>query len=103
MKSSKDNCVKQKLQSWRWTYYGIPEWIEYPIVNPYKLPTRNLKQGCEGEDVKWLQWNLYKAGYNIPITGLFDSETDKALRLYQKKHKLEVDGIAGPITIKDMK
>lgn len=27
MKSSKDNCVKQKLNKSRWAYYGIPSWI----------------------------------------------------------------------------
>ena len=31
MKSSKDNCVKSKLESGNWKYFGIPMWIDYGI------------------------------------------------------------------------
>lgn len=29
MKSSKENCVKNKLESGGWKWYGIPNWIDY--------------------------------------------------------------------------
>lgn len=31
MRSSKDNCVKSKLESGGWKYFGIPTWINYNI------------------------------------------------------------------------
>lgn len=57
-----------------------------------------LKKGSEGEQVKALQRMLYAMGYNIgsnPIDGDFGSKTDAAVRAYQKKYGLAVDGIVG--------
>ena len=31
MRSSKDNCVKSKLESGGWKYFGVPAWIDYNI------------------------------------------------------------------------
>ena len=60
-----------------------------------------LKKGSEGEQVKALQRMLYAMGYNIgsdPIDGDFGSKTDAAVRAYQKKKGLAVDGIVGAKT-----
>ena len=57
-----------------------------------------LKKGSEGDQVKALQRMLYAMGYNIgsnPIDGDFGSKTDAAVRDYQKKNGLTVDGIVG--------
>lgn len=57
-----------------------------------------LRKGSEGEQVKALQRMLYAMGYNIgsnPIDGDFGSKTDAAVRAYQKKYGLAVDGIVG--------
>lgn len=60
-----------------------------------------LKMGAKGETVKALQRMLYAMGYNLgdkPIDGSFGPKVDAAVRSYQKKHKMEVDGSVGPKT-----
>ena len=120
MKSSKDNVHKEKFNPLRWTYYGIPDWIEYVKANPYIEPTRtiyydaiNKKVICKGEDVKWVQWELIEDGITeviidskkkkLTIDGECGRITDAAIREYQRKHKLTIDGKAGPKTRTEMK
>jgi hypothetical protein len=53
----------------------------------------------EGELVRLLQTYLFTLGhFRKAATGVFDSDTDKAVRAFQKKHDLEVDGDVGPST-----
>lgn len=66
--------------------------------NPYPVPTKTLKSGAEGDDVKWLQTQLRKAGSNVAVTGKFNVGTLNAVKSYQKKNNLEVDGFVGPKT-----
>ena len=56
-----------------------------------------LKRGTSGEPVRLLQAKL-----NVPVDGDFGPGTDKALRDYQQKNGLTVDGIAGPDTFFQM-
>lgn len=77
--------------------------ITYKIANPYTEPTRTLKKGCTGQDVKWLQYELVEAGYTLTIDGDFGSKTNKALLAFQKSAKLEQDGKCGPATRKALK
>lgn len=102
------------------TFSWINYTIDYPIDskeisykgnNPYTKPTRNLKAGLTGEDIKWLQFELIEAGYGydfsynnivckaIVISGVFDKSTKYAVLDFQRSSKLEVDGIVGPKTI----
>lgn len=60
-----------------------------------------LKRGAKGEDVKTLQRLLIKAGYSCGkcgVDGSLGKDTEKAVKDYQRDHKLEVDGEVGPIT-----
>lgn len=57
-----------------------------------------LKLGSKGERVKQIQVEL---GID-PVTGLYDKFTEAAVRNYQRKHKLEVDGVVGPQTMEHM-
>jgi peptidoglycan hydrolase-like protein with peptidoglycan-binding domain len=56
-----------------------------------------LKRGLSGEPVKVLQQKL-----GINADGQFGPGTEQALRDYQAKHNLRVDGIAGPDTFAQM-
>jgi peptidoglycan hydrolase-like protein with peptidoglycan-binding domain len=56
-----------------------------------------LKRGLAGEPVKILQQKLGVAG-----DGQFGPGTEQALKDYQGKHGLKVDGIAGPDTFAQM-
>ena len=61
-----------------------------------------LSKGSEGNQVKALQRMLHDMGYSIgsnnPIDGDFGSMTDAAVRAYQKKYGLVVDGVVGEQT-----
>jgi len=61
-----------------------------------------LKKGSKGDLVKGLQEALQKVlrlnDAKLPIDGDFGKLTDQAVRAFQKKNGLGVDGIAGPNT-----
>lgn len=59
---------------------------------------RNIKRGHVGADVKRLQAALNENGYNLEVDGIFGIATDAALRDYQSKNKLIIDGICGAAT-----
>ena len=59
-----------------------------------------LLLGSVGSDVKELQALLARRGFDPgPIDGVFGPRTDQAVRAFQSAHGLEVDGIAGPVTL----
>ena len=68
--------------------------------NPYPVPTRVLKQGCNGKDVKWLQWELIERGFlrQSELDGDFGLITFCGVCGFQVKNALEADGICGPAT-----
>jgi hypothetical protein len=63
-----------------------------------------IKKGSQGAPVTELQHILRELDYNIPVTGIFDTATYKAVRNFQSRHldkhniPLEVDGEVGDIT-----
>lgn len=62
-------------------------------------PTSNLHYGSTGEQVKKLQKCLNKImDAGLKVDGSYGPATLKAVKQFQKKYKLEVDGIAGPKT-----
>lgn len=62
------------------------------VFNPTPI-VRTLRYGMRGDDVKTLQKAL-----NIKADGIFGIGTDKAVKDFQKKNKLVVDGLVGKIT-----
>ena len=60
-----------------------------------------LRLGAKGEAVREMQQKLLRAGEVLPRWGAdgdFGCETLAAVRSFQRKHQLVVDGICGPIT-----
>ena len=57
-----------------------------------------VSYGSEGRDVTELQKLLNKNGYSLDEDGVFGSKTQAAVRDYQKKNNLDVDGIVGDNT-----
>ncbi|MCG1013331.1 peptidoglycan-binding protein [Tepidanaerobacter sp. GT38] len=56
-----------------------------------------------GEDVREIQTQLYKLGYSIDsINGIYDEATANAVREFQKREGLYVDGIFGPKTFQKL-
>ena len=60
-------------------------------------PTRP-RRGDRGELVKVVQNLLNAHGYSLDVDGVFGAKTDAAVRDFQTRHALTVDGIAGPLT-----
>lgn len=89
------------MDEWYGDLQFIPD-TEKP-QNPYQdsgkvLKYNRLTVGIPREDVRWLQWELREAGYQLQIDGKFGPKTDLALRAFQAAHKLVVDGKCGPAT-----
>lgn len=94
-----------------WTKHGKLPYIEYvkeqkpvdntpkPAANPVGM--RTMRRGDKGEDVRALQILLAGRGCNGKMhtpDGAFGPNTEGAVKLYQEKVGLTVDGIAGPNT-----
>lgn len=65
---------------------------------PYTTPSRSLKKGHSGNDVRWLQFWLNLWGFSLAVDGSFGAKTDAAVKDIQKRCGLVVDGIAGTKT-----
>ena len=104
-------CIISKITDVKWQYGLTFSWLSYDITtkidsseitykgkNPYTTPTKTVKKGMTGDDVKWLQWELVESGYNIDVDGKFGNNTLKALKSFQSSAKIEVDGWCGPTT-----
>lgn len=61
------------------------------------------KSGSRGEEVKKIQQKLKNWGYyNGSVDGVYGWQTENAVRSFQKKNGLSVDGIAGQKTLNAM-
>lgn len=105
--------VKTKISSTPWKYGLLMPWVSYDETsvnkptsknttakkkNPYKKPTKDVKYGDRGEEVKWVQFELNEAGYNIPIDGSFGVSTKNATKKFQQSCKIKADGVVGEKT-----
>ncbi len=65
----------------------------------YTPPSRNLREGMKGADVKALQQRLAALRYDPgPIDGQFGSDALEAVWAFQEVNGLSVDGVIGPAT-----
>lgn len=105
--------VKTPVKNTKWVYGLTYADMEYEyskkIVgenrkqNPFKEPTTTVKYGFKGESVMWLQFELNEAGNKLMVDGIFGTKTLEALMKFQQSCKIEVDGICGKITIKNLR
>lgn len=76
----------------------------YASAQPTPAPTMppilsTLRRNSKGDEVKILQQRLTELGYfSGSITGTFGLETEKSVVQFQKKNRLEADGVVGPIS-----
>jgi hypothetical protein len=87
--------------------FGVPKYDAEPAEKPTtktevcSVEVKELKKGAKGDSVKAMQLLLIGYGYKLPIYGAdsdFGSETEKAVRAFQKDKGLSVDAICGPNT-----
>jgi len=72
-----------------------------PTPEPSPTPTIWIEKGEEGDDVLQLQTRLMELGY-LAIdepTSYYGNATQYAVKLFQRQHDLQQDGICGEITI----
>ena len=79
------------------------DWNKVEVNNPYRLTESILKKNAKGESVKWLQYQLNKHGYGLTVDGSFGAKTEAAVKDFQKKNNLVVDGIVGKNTFGKLK
>ena len=102
--------VKSKHTLWGWQYSsvgkvsGISGAVDVNVVyqNPGAVSggaaATLLRKGDRGEAVKLLQQRLTICGWILTADGIWGDKTDSAVRSYQYKAGLTVDGIVGPKT-----
>jgi hypothetical protein len=86
------------LSARNWLKHGKLPWVEYSdeeVRNVVRIELSVLQKGSKGEQVKTLQRLLNAFGSNLNVDGDFGIKTDSALKSYQKKNSLQVDGICG--------
>jgi len=77
--------------------YGVyAPWGGQAVEEP---PDARTDPQATSEYVRWVQSRLNAAlGLTLPTTGIMDSATRSAVRSFQKRQGLPVDGIVGPPT-----
>lgn len=102
--------VKSRHTLWGWQYSsvgkvsGISGAVDVNVA--YQSPStvtggaaaKLLRKGDRGEAVKLLQQRLTICGWILTADGIWGDKTDSAVRAYQYKAGLTVDGIVGPKT-----
>lgn len=104
------DCQKNKLSYGSWTKWGrLPSsmitYTSEPVSNPTDDGDRFLQNGSKGEDVKRLQTNLIRLGYDCGRWGAdgdFGDATESALETFQRDHELIVNGVYDASTIAAM-
>lgn len=82
----------------QWVCHGRLPYVAYDD-SVFTVPLRMAQKGDRGVRIKALQGLLMVHGFdcgNSGADGIFGAATERALRAFQAKLGLEVDGIAGP-------
>jgi peptidoglycan hydrolase-like protein with peptidoglycan-binding domain len=58
-----------------------------------RLGSRTLRQGMSGSDVRTLQADLTKAGFDTPVVGLYGPTTANNVKRFERRYHLKVDGV----------
>ena len=111
--STTQGVVQTKLHGGKWKYWGLGKGITFdfipgetkpsasetkPVEKPAVITYPTLRRGAKGDLVAQLQDLLSKDGSSLVVDGIFGSGTQSAVRAFQKRHGLVVDGIVGPKT-----
>ena len=127
-KGTSAGVVHTPLSNKKWRYWGLYKGVDYDFIpgetstpttssSPMSTPVTTttpvvssssettvpstLRKGAKGDLVVRMQELLIKAGESLPKFGSdgdFGNETLKAVKSFQKKHNLTVDGIVGKMT-----
>jgi hypothetical protein len=83
--------------SWEWWHIKVR--TDIGATRYGKPGFQTLRQGSHGARVRKLQRRLRHYGHKrVPVTGYFGWRTKRAVKRFQKKHHLHVDGVVGKRT-----
>ncbi len=113
LEGNTSNAVKRKIRSRSViSGYGYPAYsagggasVPAPAVSGTPYPGTLIRRGNSGSTVRRVQNQLIKKGFKLPKFGAdgdFGSETESTVKAFQKKNKLQADGIVGPDTWKKL-
>ncbi|WP_416137380.1 N-acetylmuramidase domain-containing protein [Halomonas sp. HK25] len=74
----------------------MSDWYAEVDFHPRQDPI--LRRGDSGDNVRELQRRLSHAGFPLTLDGQFGPATERAVRAFQNRAGLVVDGLAGPKT-----
>ena len=76
--------------------------LTYKSLNtPVAVEAAVIRQGQRGDTVRTIQQKLKRWGYyKGAVDGIFGSQTKEAVKYFQRKNGLTVDGIVGNQTLK---
>lgn len=87
-------------------FYGTEDWLKTENDNNELIAESQdalSKRGSYGIEVRQIQTKLKNWGYYTgDIDGIYGSRTESAVKSFQRKNGLTVDGIAGPATLSAM-
>jgi SpoIID/LytB domain protein len=69
-----------------------------PVTQVAVVFRSSLHRGMSGADVRAVQQALVVAGFQVTPSGIFDWWTYVAVKNFQRKHRLKVDGVVGSRT-----
>ena len=119
---TKAGVVRSKISAKKWTYWGLAKGMEFdfipgqskeeqgktgtdktgtgdsPVNKPTKIYYPTLRRGSKGDLVTQLQRFLAQDGSSLAVDGIFGPGTQSAVRAFQKRYGLTVDGIVGSQT-----
>ncbi len=75
-----------------------PVVVQTAVQTAQAASYRNLKLNATGADVTNLQTALLRLSYPVAVTGTYDAATRTAVRSFQQRNGLTVDGVAGRLT-----
>lgn len=89
----------------KWKCWGELKSVSYGTDNN-GFPSQStwkatIRKGSKGAEVSEAQKMLYRLGYDLGsygIDGDFGRATESAVKAFQKDHKLNADGVIGPLT-----
>lgn len=105
-KGTQAGVIRSKASDKKWTYWGELKGVNYEMTNDSGFPDHSVwrptvRRGSKGDDVKYVQTILYNLGYDLGrygIDGDFGKATENAVKEFQRDHKLNADGVVGPLT-----
>ena len=98
--STEVKSVLTYINKYNLKQYDNIDCVKPAQYNPYKKPIKLMRVGTHNEGVKWLQYELNNFhGYLLAVDGWYGTKTKEAVKDFQKKNNLVVDGICGKNTL----